>query len=169
VRREELAIVAERLSELAEVLGGKAPSAKALPVWLDALAECPIDDVKFAFTDWPKRAVKMPAPADILKACRERMSARAEREGQQERIEGKALAPIYRRQGTSEAELKAKAEIRAILAGCSRGFIAGTFQHIGGRNSADPLEWARVLRVRHEAGEILGSMQVANYRSALGL
>ena len=50
------------------------------------------------------------------------------------------------------------------------GYVAGTFQHIGGKGpEADHREWAKILKAKHEAGEHLGTRQIAAYREALGL
>lgn len=79
MQRADLLRLSERLTELAEALGGKAPTAKGQIVWLDALGECAIDDVLAVLTDWPKSHAKMPLPVDVLKLCRERVSERVER------------------------------------------------------------------------------------------
>lgn len=80
MQKQELPELAQRLSQLADALGGKAPSPAGLLVWGDALSECRFDDVRSALTDWPKSHQKMPTPVEILKICRTILSERLEAE-----------------------------------------------------------------------------------------
>lgn len=75
--------------------------------------------------------------------------------------------PEYRR-GTPAVGQKALRQIKAFLGDQKPGFIAGTFQHCGGRSDLDPREWAKVLRVREQAGEELSIAQKEAWRAALG-
>jgi hypothetical protein len=59
-------------------------------------------------------------------------------------------------QSPEEIERAAKAAKQAVEAA-----------HIDRRR--DPLQWARDLKARHEAGECLHALQVAMYRAALGI
>ncbi len=79
MNKTDLPQLEARLRELSEALSGKAPTVAALKVWLDALQECPADDVWWVLTDWPKSHAKAPLPAEVLKLCRERMSLRVEK------------------------------------------------------------------------------------------
>lgn len=76
--------------------------------------------------------------------------------------------PEYRR-GIREVGQKALREIKAFLGNQKPGFIAGTFQHCGGRTDLDPREWAKVLRVREQGGEDLSIAQKESWRAALGI
>ena len=166
MRKDDAHWLAERLNELSEVLGGRQIGPKAIQVWIDALGECSSDDVRAALSDWPKRATKSPAPAEILKVCRERMSARIETDTARHKADGgKALGPIYRHADTAVAR-EALTQIKEILRGSRGGYIAGRFRHIGGAD-IDPKDWARVLQVRHESGEQLSLIQIVSYREAL--
>jgi len=170
MERNDSAVLTDRLTELAEALGGKAPSPKALNVWLDALKECGREEVLAVLTDWPKSHAKMPVPSEILKACREQLSTRIERDAVKRAQESsKALSGVYQPQGRSEVGKAALVEIKAILADSTPGYVAGNFQHVGGNSSIDPKGWARVLRVREAAGEPLSIMQRQAWRAALGV
>lgn len=80
MHKQEIPELSQRLAQLADALGGKAPSPAGLLVWGDALSECRTDDVKAVLTDWPKSHTKMPSPAEVLKRCREMSSDRIEAE-----------------------------------------------------------------------------------------
>ena len=167
--KSDLPELSQRLSQLADALGGRPPSPAGLLVWGDALSECWVDDVQIALSEWPKKHTKMPAPADVLKLARERVSNRVESQVKRDAMEdGKALAPAFKAANSAVAR-RELAKIKEILKDCRGGFVAGTFTHISGNSSMDPLGWARVLRVRHESGEQLGVMQIRNYRAALNL
>lgn len=171
MQKHELPELSQRLSQLADALGARAPSSAGLLVWLDTLAEVAMADLLAVLTDWPKSHGKMPLPNEVLKLCRDRATERAERESDGYKLDGgKALAGVYRHDDgscTPEVARAHLAEIRATLADCTPGTIAGAFVHIGGRNGMDPLEWARVLRVRDEAGEPLLPIQREFARDAL--
>ena len=79
MQKHDLPELTKRLAELADALGGKAPSAAGILVWLDALAECAVDDVRAVLSDWPKSHGKMPMPNEILKLARDRLSVRVEK------------------------------------------------------------------------------------------
>lgn len=170
MNKNELPELSQRLAQLSDALGGRTPSPAGLLVWGDALAECRMEDVQAALTDWPKKHGKMPVPADILKIARERVSERVENQAKRDALatDGKALAPVFRAADSAVAR-RELAKIKEILKDCHGGLVAGTFRHIAGNSSMDPKDWARVLRVRHESGEQLGVMQIRNYRAALNL
>jgi len=167
--KSELPELSQRLAQLADALGGRSPSPAGLMVWGDALAESRMDDVQAALSDWPKRYSKMPVPADILKIARERVSDRVETEAKRHATEeGKVLGRVFKAANSAVAR-RELAKIKEILKDCHGGLVAGTWRHIAGNSSLDHLEWARVLRVRHESGEQLGVAQIRNYRLALNL
>jgi hypothetical protein len=110
-------------------------------------------DVLGALVDWPKSHVKMPTPADVLKAARERLSERTERAANEvgkqdrqpfaaERLRGDPSDPAY------------QAFKRDVAALADRGRPAGK-------------EWAHRLRARERDGEPLGAVQSRLWREAL--
>lgn len=167
MHKQELPELSSRLSQLADALGGKAPSPAGLLVWGDALAECRTDDVKAVLTDWPKSHTKMPSPAEILKSCRELAAARREAAEAIERAKGGGgLEKVFANANTEVARAALKG-ILEMLADCKPGLVAGTFHPISGRPDADHKAWAKKLKARHEAGESLSPQQIQMYRSAL--
>lgn len=171
MHKRELPELSQRLSQLADALGGKAPSPAGLLVWGDALSECERDDVLNALSDWPKSHAKMPVPAEMLKACRERAAARREQQAGDD-LRAEKSAPGLRaafQNADSEIARRELAKIKHILSDCHPGLVAGSFAPISGRPNADPKDWARVLRVKHESGETLSLYQIEAYKGALGL
>ena len=79
----DLQTLKERLVELAEALGGKAPSSAALKLWGSVLKDYPIEDICDAIQLWARTKTKFPAPSEIASLCARRLS---------ERIEGQAVA-----------------------------------------------------------------------------
>lgn len=156
MNRNELPRLTDRLAELAEVLGGKPPSAKAAMVWLDALAECQIDDVLAVLTDWPKSNSRMPLPADILNRARNRLSDRIERLAE----ENKKNAPKWSemmtglRENLSPAAINARAELAAWAATAKS-------------KARDHKAWAKKLKADEEAGKPLLYVQQQAWRKAL--
>lgn len=79
-----LQILGERLSVLAEVLGGRAPSSpKAIEVWSDAMKGIPLSYALAVVNRWAAHHTKFPAPAEIRKVAEEdflRDQERRERE-----------------------------------------------------------------------------------------
>ena len=153
-----------RLGELADALQGRAPSSAGLTVWLDALREFKFDAVLGALSSWSVAHVKMPAPADIVKVCRDSASARLERDAARQRDAGGFSMP----NPNSPVAKRELAKIKDALSDCHGKLIAGHFRHISGRD-ADPKEWARVLQVREAAGEVLSLTQLVIWREALGV
>lgn len=153
MNKSELPELSQRLAQLADALGGRAPSPAGLMVWGDALQECRTDDVKIALSDWPKKNVKMPSPADILKVCRSETSRRLEDEAEQNRRAAPTLKGALRSaaDGPTETGRAALREILSILKS----------------PKPDPKDWARVLKVREESGETLDSHQSRMWREAL--
>jgi hypothetical protein len=80
VQSTDVTELSMRLAQLADALGGKPPTAAAMKVWYDALAECAMPDVLAVLTDWPKTHAKAPVPMEVLKLSNERISSRLERE-----------------------------------------------------------------------------------------
>src|SRR5512139_402776 len=104
MHKQELPELSQRLAQLADALGGKAPSPAGLLVWGDALAECKTDDVKATLTDWPKSNTRMPSPADVLKRCRELAAARREAQDAIERAKGGGLEKVFANATTDVAK-----------------------------------------------------------------
>ena len=117
MQRSDTGWLTERLTELAEALGAiRAPSARAIQVWLDVLGECHHDVVKGVLTDWPKSHGKMPVPAEILKACREVASVRLEQRTKEIAGSARASWSPTRLPKNTEVGRREMAKIRAILA-----------------------------------------------------
>jgi hypothetical protein len=168
MNKSDLPELSQRLSQLADALGGRSPSPAGLLVWGDALQECRMDDVQAALSDWPKKYSKMPVPADILKIARERVSTRVEELAAQNAVgPDKALRAVFTAPVDSRIARRELAKMKEILSDCTGGYTARTWRQIAGNSSLPPLDWAHVLRVRHESGEQLSLMQIANYRAAL--
>lgn len=148
-----------RLSQLADALAGKAPSAAGLVVWLDALAECDASDVLAVLTDWPKSHAKMPLPAEVLKAARDVASARRERiaEGERKAADAAAKRLAQTIDGASWPGGKSAAWQAAQRA----------IADIRKRPKPTGKAWAFALRDRENAGEFLYPAQRENWRAAL--
>lgn len=146
----DLPALERRLAELADAFGGRPATKGALKVWMDALLECSFDDVQRALSDWPKKATKMPSPADILKACREQTSGRIE---EQSRRNNSAPGFDVGRLSTPDSPVAqgCLAQIKAILA----------------KGRPEPKDWARKLKAREESGELLNAQQRRLWREAL--
>jgi hypothetical protein len=148
-----------RLSQLADALAGKAPSAAGLVVWLDALAECDASDVWAVLVDWPKSHAKMPLPAEVLKIARDLASARRERIAEGERkaadVAAKRMAKTI--DGASWPGGKSNAWKAAQQA----------IAEIRKRPKPTGKAWAFALRDRENAGELLYPVQRENWRAAL--
>lgn len=93
-----------RLNELADALGnGKHITPGALKVWRDTVGECLYSDIQSVLTDWPMSHTKPPLPSEVLRACRERVSDRIERETKENsaggwsvsRLKGDPKSPGY--------------------------------------------------------------------------
>jgi hypothetical protein len=153
MHKAELAQISIRLSQLAEALSGRAPSAAGLLVWGDVLQECRIDDVSAALTDWPKRFSKMPTPSDILKACRDSLSRRIEETARKNAASAYDAFDPATLPARSKAAREERAAIKEALA----------------MERPAPKDWARRLQIRHEMNEPLSTIQIANYRAALRL
>jgi hypothetical protein len=77
--------------------------------------------------------------------------------------------PTRLERGNLEVGRAAIENIKQLLGTQAGGFVAGTFQHVGGRTDLDPKEWAKVLRVREASGEHLSIVQKESWRVALGV
>lgn len=152
MRPADLSELERRLGDLAEALGGRAPSKAALRVWLDTLAECDAGDVWPVLTEWPKSHGKPPLPAEALKAARELAAARRERVAAADRDAGKAFSPAALR---GDPRSPAYQEFRAALAA------------LKARSRPSGKAWAWRLRERELAGERLNEAQRQNWRAAL--
>lgn len=161
----------DRLEELAEALGSRAPGAKAIPVWLDALGDCKPDHVKAVLADWPKFSVKMPAPADVRKKALEKLSDGIESRAAAEsrRDDAKAMAGAFRSPRTTEIARVEFAKIKDLLSDCDGRAISGHFLHIAGNSRMDPKQWAKILQVADQCGDSLSFAQVSAYKAALGI
>lgn len=148
-----------RLSQLADALAGKAPSAAGLVVWLDALAECDASDVWTVLVDWPKSHAKMPLPAEVLKAARDVSSARRERiaEGERKAADAAAKRLAQTIDGASWPGGKSAAWQAAQRA----------IADIRKRPKPTGKAWAFALRDRENAGQFLDPVQRENWRAAL--
>jgi hypothetical protein len=103
MQKQDLAELSQRLSQLADALGGRTPSPAGLLVWLDTLAEA------------AKSHAKMPLPADVLKLSRERLSERVEkRAAENAKDNRKDWSPEELRASTEIAQ-RELARIRSIL------------------------------------------------------
>jgi hypothetical protein len=85
MRKDDLSRLGDRLGELADYYGLKAPTPKALLVWGDALESIQWADVAPVLTDWPKTHSKFPTADAILKIARDRVSDRIEEEARRNR------------------------------------------------------------------------------------
>jgi len=159
MHKHELPELSQRLSQLADALGGKAPSPAGLLVWGDALAECERIDVVSVLTDWPKSHGKMPLPAEVLKLARDAASGRRERaaaaEQAAERDASKALQKPGHWQPEAGRLTPAYAAFKRALAELKR------------RPKPHPKAWAYRLRDREAAGENLPAVARENWRAAL--
>lgn len=157
MRPADLPALAKRLCELADYYDRKDPSAQALRIWLDVLGECSLDDVLFVLTDWPKSHRLMPMADEILKACRSRASDRYEAAAERARREAPSIASTVSRLQANPAP-----EAMAAL-----GELKAWLRSGKGRVTDDPKAWARKLRDRELAGEILLDVQAKAWRKAL--
>lgn len=129
MRRENLPILTERLTQLAEAFDRKPPTAGAMLVWLDVLKEFGLPEVESMLVDMPKRLTKFPAPADVYKACNERRSDRIEKETQifsRTMIERVTAMPVNT--PTAREEMKKIREIISYPRPNKRAWIERIFQ-----------------------------------------
>jgi len=77
----------ERLTELADALGAKAPGEAGVKAWYIALKDFPIDEVVDALDTWLRTKPKMPAPADVRSILAGRLSDRIERQAIKDKLE----------------------------------------------------------------------------------
>jgi hypothetical protein len=108
MQKHELSELSQRLAQLADALGGRAPSPAGLLVWGDALAECGCDDVMAVLSDWPKAHAKM-------RLCRERLSARVEGAAAQRAKSNREPWSATSLPASTEMARQHMAEIRRIL------------------------------------------------------
>jgi hypothetical protein len=154
MHKSELLELSQRLTQLADALGGKAPTQAGLLVWGDALNECRFDDVKAALSDWPKTNYKMPVPAEILKVCRSEVSRRIEEEAKRNAANAPTLRDVEREAQRGQPTMTAKealAQIKRTLA----------------RPRPGPKDWAYKLKDREKGGEQLDVQQRRLWREAL--
>jgi len=174
MNRFDLATLKDRLAQLCDAFGTRPIGAGGMAVWADTLSGCNFEDVLFVLTDWPKKASKMPTPAEIFKLCGTRTSERIERQAAENRMQaisveealGRAAA-VNRNSEVAVTELRKMTEI---LSASKGGLVAGSFHHIGGKGpNEDHREWAKLLRVREESGEVISLTQKQAWRAALGV
>jgi hypothetical protein len=96
VHKADLQTMGARLGELADYYGQKAPTAKALMVWGDALESVQWAEVAQVLTDWPKRHARFPTADQILKLAQERLSDRIEDEARRNRQAAPTLEDLRR-------------------------------------------------------------------------
>jgi hypothetical protein len=157
VKKADLTELANRLTELAEALQGKAPAGGGLKVWLDALTECDMNDVRAVLTDWPKNSSRMPAPNEVLKACRTVLSERLEKQAAENAKDA--------RKPFDPARLRPSDPNDPEYLNFRKWFR----DDYGKREPrADHKEWAKTLRVREECGEVMLPIQREKWRGALG-
>ncbi len=146
------------VSQLADALSPRPLSQAAMAIWVSALKEFPLPDLVSQLDAWAKRSTKMPAPADIWKACNEMRTERIEQTAKAEardfRLESERT---FRRSDRIGAELRAlTAELRDAP-------------------PRDPKEWAQVLWHRwiadkaNAGGSSMTAAQVDMACAALGL
>lgn len=157
----ETAMLAERLSAMAEAFGAKPPTAAAVEVWFETLQEFSFFDVSGLLIGWPKRASKMPAPADIWKILNEQRTDKIESEAEnQKRREKSEIAQGFRHSPELAAKLKSLvSDMKA-----------------QDRMQRDPKDWARkIIECYCERGIWPGTNKPLNYtqytyaRQALGI
>ena len=94
MHKADLQTMGARLGELADYYGIKAPTAKALMVWGDALESVQWAEVAQVLTDWPKRHARFPTADQILKLAQERLSDRIEEEARRNRDSAPTMAEL---------------------------------------------------------------------------
>lgn len=144
--------LARRLANLADALGGKAPGAAGLAVWMDTLAECDASDVWGVLIDWPKSRAKMPLPTEVLKLAREVASERRERIAKAEARIGQTFDV---------------AAIRGDLSCPAYAAFRDAVVRLRRTPKPQPKAWAYALRDRENRGEFLFPVQRENWRAAL--
>jgi hypothetical protein len=141
----------ERIAELAEALGSKAPGEAGLRAWLAALKDFPMPEVVDAFDHWLRTKPKMPAPSDIRLILAGRLSDRIERQAAADKgdfVQGSKRILTAAQKAIGQEHL---AKIRAILSN---------------QGTHDPDDWWHRLIERQRAGEELAYMQLVNSRLA---
>lgn len=125
--------------ELADALGHRAPTPAGMTVWLQTMKEFPFPDVRTQLDAWAKRSTKMPAPADLWKACND---ARTERIEQQAKVDG------VRHQREADAAFKRSDKLGLAL----RALAVSLRDQL----PRDPKEWAHSLWHRYIADGLNG-------------
>lgn len=154
MKPQDLKVLKTRLDELAAYFDKREPTAAALKVWNDALEECQLDDVLCVLTDWPKSHRQMPLADEVLKLCRSLLSARVERQAEIDRNNAGTLAELVAglRDNLSPQSAMARDEIRC-------------WAQV--KRNLSPKAWARKLKERESAGEVLSDVQRLAWREAL--
>lgn len=153
MNQSDLPTLRDRLTELAEALGGKAPGEGGVKAWLLALRDFAMPDVTDALDQWLRTKTKMPAPADVRLILAGRLS---------DRIEAKAVA--------ERAEFAAGA--KRIVSESQRRFARHQLDHIATildsyrKRDEDPDAWWHALIARWRKGEELEWMQMVNAKLA---
>jgi len=150
-------LLSENLINLADAIGGKAPTQAGMKVWIQTLREFPINEIVDVLTNWAKRATKMPAPADVWKSLND---ARAER------MESDAAT----RKREYEHEAKQTMHRNPVIAQKLSALLA----EMRGRPKNDPKEWASnlmncyLLDLPGPNGKPLSLLQIQFACSAMG-
>jgi len=154
MRSNDLPALSKRLAELADYYDKKAPGASALRVWLDALGEASIDDVLRVLTDWPKYQRAMPLAEEVLRKSRNLLSDRIEDESKRNLASAGSLADLARalKENISHEAKRARSELSVMVSRMA---------------NRDPKAWARNMKAREEAGEVLNDCQRDAWREAL--
>lgn len=151
MNQSDIPTLRDRLTELAEALGSKAPGEGGVKAWLLALRDFPMPDVTDALDQWLRTKTKMPAPADIRSILASRLS---------DRVEQKAIAEA------AEFVIGGK----RIISESQRRFARRQLDHIASIlhaiRHAEEDPWWHALVVRWRKGEDLEWIQLVNTKLA---
>lgn len=75
--------LADRLTELADALGARPPGETGIKAWFIALRDYSIEDVVSALDTWLRTKAKVPAPVEIRQLLSASVSARLERQAEE--------------------------------------------------------------------------------------
>lgn len=148
----DLGTLRQRLTELADAVGSKAPGEAGIKAWLMALRDFQMPEVVDAMDQWVRTKTKMPAPADIRLILAGRLS---------DRIERKAV----------EDAAQFAAGGKRILSEASKRIARGHLDKIAAllhafRRNDDPDAWWHALILRWRRGDELAWMQMVNVKAA---
>lgn len=152
MNQSDIPTLRDRLTELADAVGARAPGEGGVKAWLLALRDFPMPDVTDALDQWLRTKTKMPAPADIRQILAARLS---------DRIEQKSRA--------EHAEFTNGA--KHIISEASKRLARGHLDKIAAvlhayRQDPDPDAWWHRIIERWRNGEELVWMQMVNAKLA---